>query len=51
MDSSGIAVIINAGRKMRTYGGRLSVENPPEQARKVLEASGIDRLIAVAMKS
>ena len=51
MDSSGIAVIINAGRKMRTYGGRLSVENPPVQARKVLEASGIDRLIAVAMKS
>ena len=51
MDSSGIAVIINAGRKMRTYGGRLRVENPPEQARKVLEASGIDRLIAVAMNS
>ena len=48
MDSSGIAVIINAGRKMRTYGGRLSVENPAEQARKVLDASGIDRLIAVA---
>ena len=49
--SSGIAVIINAGRKMRTYGGRLRLENPPEQARKVLEASGIDRLIAVAMNS
>lgn len=48
MDSSGIAVIINAGRKIKTYGGRLSVENPAEQARKVLEASGIDRLIAVA---
>ena len=51
VDSSGIAVIINAGRKMRTYGGRLRLENPPEQARKVLEASGIDRLIAVAMNS
>ena len=48
MDSSGIAVIINAGRKMRSYGGRLSVENPAEQARKVLEASGVDRMIAVA---
>ena len=51
MDSSGIAVIINAGRKMRTYGGRLSVENPAEQARKVLEASGIERLIAVTMNT
>ena len=48
MDSSGIAVIINAGRKMRSYGGRLSVENPAEQARKVLDASGVDKLIAVA---
>ncbi len=51
MDSSGIAVIINASRKMRSYGGRLRVENPADQARKVLEASGIDRLIAVAVNS
>ena len=50
MDSSGIAVIINAGRKMKTLGGRLSVENPPEQARKVLEAAGIDRLITVGSR-
>lgn len=47
MDSSGIAVIINASRKMKTLGGRLCVENPPEQARKVLETAGIDRLVAV----
>ena len=51
MDSSGIAVIINAGRKMRSYGGKLRVENPPEQARKVLETSGIERLLAVSMNS
>ncbi len=50
MDSSGIAVIINAGRKMRSLGGRLSVENPAPQPRKVLEASGIERLIAVATR-
>ena len=48
MDSSGIAVIINAGRKMKSLGGSLSVENPSPQPRKVLEASGIERLIAVA---
>ena len=51
MDSSGIAVIINAGRKMRSFGGKLRVENPTEQARKVLETSGIERLIAVAINS
>lgn len=51
MDSSGIAVLINASRKMKSFGGALSVENPAEQAKKVLDASGIDRLIAVASKS
>ena len=49
MDSSGIAVIINALKKMRTLGGRLSVANPAEQARKVLQASGIDRLLETAI--
>lgn len=48
MDSSGIAVIINATKKMKTLGGRLTVEKPAPQPRKVLEASGIERLIAVA---
>lgn len=48
MDSSGIAVIINALRKMKTLGGELSIENPPEQPKKVLSAAGIDRLVAVA---
>lgn len=48
MDSSGIAVIINALRKMRTLGGELSIENPSEQPKKVLAAAGVDRLIAVA---
>ncbi len=48
MDSSGIAVIINAGRKMKAIGGQLCVENPAEQARRVLETSGVGKLIAVA---
>ncbi len=48
MDSSGIAVIINAVRRMKALGGRLTVEKPAPQPRKVLEASGIERLIAVA---
>lgn len=50
MDSSGIAVIINALRKMKALGGRLVVENPAEQARKVLETAGIERMIALTSK-
>ena len=48
MDSSGIAVIINTGRKMRSLGGDISVENPMGQARRVLDASGIGRLVTMA---
>ncbi len=49
MDSSGIAVVINALRKMRATGGRLSVANPTEQARRVLQASGVERLLETAV--
>ena len=48
MDSSGIAVIIRTGRRMKALGGRAWVENPASQPRRVIDASGIDRLITVA---
>lgn len=48
MDSSGIAVIVRTSRKMKTLGGRLWVENPARQPQRVIDASGIDRLIPVA---
>lgn len=49
MDSSGIAVIIRISHRMKVLGGRAWVENPAKQAQRVLDASGIDRLVPVAM--
>lgn len=48
MDSSGIAVIIRASRRMKVLGGRAWIENPAKQVRRVIDASGIDRLVPVA---
>lgn len=50
MDSSGIALIVKTGRLMKELGGRLWIENPAKQPRRVIDASGIDRLIPVAVK-
>ncbi len=47
MDSSGIAVIVKANRQLRSFGGRLWVENPAGQALRVLDAAGLDRMIPV----
>ena len=50
MDSSGIALIVKTGRLMKEQGGRVWIENPAKQPRRVIDASGIDRLIPVAVK-
>ena len=47
-DSSGIAVIIRTSRRMKALGGRVWIENPAKQALRVIDASGIDRLVPVA---
>lgn len=47
MDSSGIALIIRTDRRMRETGGRSAIANPRQQPLRVLDASGIDRLIPV----
>mgnify|MGYP000867191093 CR=1 FL=1 len=47
MDSSGIAVILRIGKRMTDMGGRAWVENPAGQPLRVLDASGIDRIIKV----
>ena len=49
MDSSGIAVIIKVSRRMRALGGRAWIEDPARQPQRVIDASGIDRLVPVAM--
>ena len=41
MDSSGIAVVLRARRRMEAMDGKLVVINIPSQAARVLEASGL----------
>ena len=45
MDSSGIAVLLRARRQLEHIGGTLRVTGIPAQARRVLDAAGIGRLI------
>ncbi len=47
MDSSGIAMVINALRYMRKIDGRLFLSGLKEQPMKVFKASGIDKLIEI----
>ena len=44
-DSSGIAVLLRAYRRMVELGGALTVANVPPQALKVLRAAGLERII------
>ena len=46
MDSSGIAVLLRAYRRMSDAGGRLVVRNVPDQSLRVLQAAGLNRLIS-----
>ena len=45
MDSSGIAVVLRAYRRVGELGGQLRLSNVPAQAGKVLRAAGVDRLV------
>lgn len=47
MDSSGIAVVINALRAMSRIEGELLLDSLSEQPMKVFRASGIDKLVKI----
>ena len=47
MDSSGIAVVINALRAMARIEGKLELVGLKSQPMKVFRASGIDKLVAI----
>ena len=47
MDSSGIALILRAQQRMQLLDGSLLVCNVPVQARRVLDAAGIGRLVKI----
>lgn len=47
MDSSGIAVVINAMRQMLRMNGKLSVSGLQRQPMRVFHASGVDKLVDI----
>ena len=47
MDSSGIALILRAQQRMQLLEGSILVCNVPPQARRVLDAAGIGRLVNI----
>ena len=47
MDSSGIALILRAQQRIGLMDGSLQVRNVPPQARRVLDAAGIGRLVTI----
>ncbi|MEG2037216.1 MAG: STAS domain-containing protein, partial [Ruthenibacterium sp.] len=47
MDSSGIALILCAQRRMQNTGGSLLVCRVPTQAKRVLDAAGISRIVTI----
>lgn len=47
MDSSGIALILRVYKLLNEIGGRAWIENPSAQVSKVIDASGIDRIVTV----
>lgn len=49
MDSSGIALILKIHRRMQQCGGRAWVENADKQPLRVIDASGIDRIVKVSL--
>ena len=47
MDSSGIALILRAQQRMQLLDGSLLVRSVPPQAKRVLDAAGVSRLVAI----
>lgn len=50
MDSSGIAVILRAQKRMSETGGDLIVLDPPPPVMRVLAVSGVERLVPVKIR-
>lgn len=48
MDSSGIALVLRAHRRMEELGGSLRLVAVPRQAARVLRAAGLHRLIPMS---
>lgn len=49
MDSSGIAVILKIAKRLNQMGGRAWFENPSVQPLRVIDTSGIDRIVRITV--
>ena len=47
MDSSGIALILRARQRMQLLDGTVTLERVSPQARRVLDAAGVGRLVTI----
>lgn len=47
MDSSGIGLVMGRYKTMKTLGGRVVIENPSVQIKKVMRLAGLDRLAVI----
>ncbi len=47
VDSSGIAVFVVAAKKLRERGSELVVESPPAMVTKLLEMTGVIKLVRI----
>ncbi len=47
IDSSGVAVVINALRNMKSIGGHLMLTGISDQPMRVFRAAGIDKIIEI----
>ena len=47
VDSTGIAVMVAAAKKLRERGSELIVESPPRMVTKLLEMTGVTKLVKV----
>ncbi|MGI6013797.1 MAG: anti-sigma factor antagonist [Oscillospiraceae bacterium] len=47
MDSSGLAVVLKAYKRMQELGRTAWVEHPPKQILRVLKAGGIGRIVEI----
>ena len=48
MDSSGIAIVLGAYKRMLQVDGAVRLVNIPKQATKVLKAAGIDKILKIS---
>ena len=45
VDSSGIAILVAVAKELRERGSQLVIQSPPQMVAKVLEMTGVNRLV------